>query len=98
MTYLYQELTSNRFHDAFADMGRKNAFTYDGLEALYEYLLEVANDTGEPIEIDVIGLCCEFTEYASIEEYNKDYQTDHENWEELDTVTQFGNAAIVTNR
>ena len=37
---------------------------------------ELAEDLGEPIELDIIGICCEFTEYESLEEFNHDYQLD----------------------
>lgn len=54
---IYQILTKSQFHDAFHHMGRKDNFSYDGLNALYDYLDEL-----EEYELDVIGLCCGFTE------------------------------------
>jgi len=36
-------------------------------------LEELSEDLGEPIELDVIGICCDFTEYDSIEEFKNDY-------------------------
>ena len=61
------------FVDAFRQAGRENQFTYEGLQALYEYLEEYEEDTGEEIELDVIALCCEFTEYESIQECADNY-------------------------
>jgi len=52
------------FTDAFRDMDRDN-FSYNGLKALYEYLEQFEEDTGEEMELDVIALCCEFSEYDS---------------------------------
>jgi len=63
---IYQTLTKSQFHDAFHHMGRKDNFSYNGLNALYDYL-----DEQEEYELDVIGLCCEFTE-SSITDALKD--------------------------
>ena len=63
---IYQTLTNSMFHDAFHHMGRKDNFSYDGLNALYDYLDEL-----EEYELDVIALCCEFTE-SSITDALKD--------------------------
>jgi len=53
---------------------RKNQFTYEGLDALFDHLEEYEESTGEKIEFDPIAICCEFTEYENIEEYNKNYE------------------------
>ena len=57
-----------QFRDRFHQMGRKDAFSYDGLEALFDYL----EDIDANYELDVIGLCCDYTE-STIEEVRKDY-------------------------
>ncbi len=49
------------FRDAFQKMGRGDQFSYAGLGALFDYLEE----GGEDVELDVIALCCEFSEYPS---------------------------------
>ena len=51
------------FRDAFRDMGRKDQFSYNGLGALFERLEGYEEDTGEEIELDVIALCCDYSEY-----------------------------------
>ena len=53
------------FADAFRRMGRENQFSREALEALFNYLEEYEQDTGEDLELDVVGLCCEFTEYTT---------------------------------
>ena len=65
-------VTPNAFHDAFNTM-RPNQFSYDALEALYYFFEEYNEDTGEAFELDVISICCDFTEYADIGEVMKDY-------------------------
>ena len=62
------------FEMAFKRYEREN-FSYDGLKALFEYLEEYEEGTGEEIELDVIALCCEYAEYDSLKEYNDDYGT-----------------------
>jgi len=52
----------NQFRDAFYRMGRKDNFSYEGLEVLFEYLEEIEEGTGTEIELDVIALCCDFSE------------------------------------
>ena len=52
MTYIYQTVTESMFHDAFVRMGRKDQFSHEGRAALYGYLAELVNDTGEPIKLD----------------------------------------------
>ena len=67
------------FIDAFKKMGREGNFSNDGLVALYEYLEMLEDDTGQPIELDVIALCCEFTEYDNLEEFQADYGREFSN-------------------
>ncbi len=50
------------FCDAFRKMDRNDTFSYDGKKALFDYLEEVEQDTGEEIELDVIALCCDYDE------------------------------------
>ena len=49
------------FRRAFEEC-RPDNFSYDGLKVLFEYLEEYEMDTGDELELDVIGLCCDFAE------------------------------------
>jgi len=51
----------------------KNNFSYEGLSALFDYLEEMEESTGEELEFDPIALCCEFEEYDSFEEFQEEY-------------------------
>ena len=75
------------FIDAFRKMGRENNFSYNGLVALYEYLEMLGDDLGQPIELDVIALCCEYTEYDNLEEFQADYNEDYETIEDIQNAT-----------
>jgi hypothetical protein len=50
------------FHQAFRDFNRSDSFSNEGLEVLFKYLEGLSEDIGEPIELDVIGLCCQYSE------------------------------------
>ncbi len=63
------------FRDAFYRMGRKDQFSYEGLEILFNYLKDWEQETGEEIELDVIALCCEYAE-STIDELISDYDID----------------------
>ena len=41
---------------------RPDNFSREGLEALWDYLEQYEDDTGEEIELDVIAICCDFSE------------------------------------
>lgn len=61
------------FMQAFERYGRENQFSREGLCALFEMLEEYEQDTDQEIELDVIALCCDFTEYDSLEEITEAY-------------------------
>ena len=62
----------SQFVDSFRE-DRKNTFSYDGKKALFEYLEQYEEDTGEEIELDIIALCCEYTEYETALEVATNY-------------------------
>lgn len=49
---------ASQFRDQFHRMGRPEQFSYEALELLYEFLEEVAPDA----ELDVVAICCEYSE------------------------------------
>ncbi|WP_288985317.1 hypothetical protein [uncultured Flavobacterium sp.] len=68
-----QTIYLNDFRDAFHDCGRKENFSYNGLEALYDFLTEIEEGSGIEQELDVIAICCDFTEYENLAEYNREH-------------------------
>ena len=74
------------FQDAFYNMNRQDQFSYEGQKALYEFLTELEEENGIEEELDVIALCCEFTEFESIEELKNDYN-DIESMDDLENRT-----------
>ena len=62
------------FMDAF-EIIRPSNFTYEGLECLYNYLIDYERDTNTEIELDVIALCCDYSEYKDLDEYKQNYSS-----------------------
>jgi hypothetical protein len=67
-----QTINQYQFADAFRSAGRQDQFSYAGLNALFGYL----DDIGEEIELDVIALCCEYSEHKSALDAAADYGYD----------------------
>jgi hypothetical protein len=59
---------ASQFRDQFHQRGRGDQFSYDALGLLFDYL----DDCGSDIELDVVAICCEFTENVPLE-IAKDY-------------------------
>ena len=65
----------------------KNNFSFEGLHALFEYIEQVEDDIGEEFEFDMVGICCDYTEYDSIEDFNADY-SHYEDGYHLDDIRE----------
>ncbi len=51
-------------------------FSYKGLRVLFDYLNELSDDDENPYKLNVISLCCDYSEYKDLKEYLKDYPTE----------------------
>jgi hypothetical protein len=77
------------FSDAFRKAGRADQFTYEGQRAIFDYLEEYEDSTGEEIELDVVAICCEYMEYENLEEFHNIYdKEDYPNLDKLRDYTQ----------
>ncbi len=86
MSYIYQQINESDFIDAMTQTYDNTNFTYEGKQALYEYLTQLAEDTGMPVELDTIALCCEYTEYQDWEDFHAQYP-DIKDFEDLNNYT-----------
>lgn len=71
-----ESLFVSRFEDykrVVTDDNPNGNFSYRGLRALFEFLEEYEEDTGETIELDVISLCCDYVEYDNVADFVRDY-------------------------
>lgn len=55
---MIQTINVSDFRAAFHSMGRQEQFSYEGLGALFDYL----EDAAPTYELDVIALCCDYSE------------------------------------
>ena len=68
---MYQSINEYQFRDAFKSMGRDNQFSYGALNLLFNYFEEI-EEGGTPVELDVIAICCDYSE-ATYEEIASNY-------------------------
>ena len=98
---MIQTINKSEFTSAFHRAGRGDQFSYEGLIALYDYLEDYEDSTGEQIELDVIALCCDYTEYEDLEAFQEDYGDDYRSIDEIGqatTVIMFaGTSFIIQN-
>ncbi len=82
MTYIYERLSTHEV--ARRLKADENAgWSYEGALALAEYLEQYVEDVNVPMELDIVALRCDFSEYESLEEFNKNY---NKPYKDLDAV------------
>lgn len=84
---LKRNVSEYEFIQAFEDMNRANNFSSEGRRALFEYFEQYEEDIGEEIELDVIAICCEYTEYENLKEFQDNYGEDYETIEDIEDRT-----------
>ena len=67
---------------------RPNNFSHQGLIALYDYFQNLENDIGEELDLDVIAICCDYSEYKNFQELKKEYL-------DFETLEDFQDKTIV---
>mgnify|MGYP003122760112 FL=1 len=63
---------------------RTESFSRAGRSELFNYLVELEEDTGIEIEFDPIAISCEFSEYENLEEFHLNY--DKEKYPTIDEL------------
>ena len=85
-------VNEHTFRDRFMRSDNyKNNFSYEGLHALFEYIEQVEDDIGEEFEFDMVGICCDYTEYDSLDDFNADYSkysNNHKDGYTLDDIRE----------
>jgi hypothetical protein len=74
------------FRRSFEEL-RPDNFSYAGLGALFDYFEQYEEDCGEEMEFDVIAICCDFSEYANLAEFQADYGTEYETIDDIRDAT-----------
>jgi hypothetical protein len=70
---MFTKINQSQFIDSFRNMGRETQFSYGALVALFHHMEDTEENCGEEVELDVVALCCEFTEYSDLKEFNEAY-------------------------
>jgi len=80
-----QTINFSQFCDAFHNMDRNDNFSYKGKQALFDYLESYEEDceTETEIELDVIALCCEYSELTYDELFDQ-YDIDIEEYDDIE--------------
>lgn len=80
-------INEHDFIQAFKDAGRQDQFSLDALTVLFHHLEEWESQMSEPMELDVIALCCDYAEYDSIEDFQEEYGEQYVSLEDIEERT-----------
>lgn len=75
MTLVMTIDTAHELQTEFNRYNRSENFTPEGIRVLFDYLEEISEGSGEDIKLDIIGLCCEYSE-DSFEDIAANYRID----------------------
>jgi hypothetical protein len=70
-----QNVSEHDFIDGFQDSQYKDNFSFKGLRALYDYLIDYEEDCGTETEFDIVAIACDFSEYENLKEFHHDCDT-----------------------
>lgn len=82
---IIQRVNEYGFVQAFDEMDRGDNFSVAARRALFDYYDDMSQDTGEPVELDVIAICCDWSEYTLselLDEYPQITEALGEPWDE----------------
>lgn len=84
---MIQEVTESDFINGFKECGREENFTFLGRRSMYQFFKMMEEDIDESLLFDPIAICCEFTEYESLDEINQAYGINLKTLDELGELT-----------
>ena len=94
ITGLVQRVNPSDLYHMACRMDRGHNFGYKGWQAIGEYLENLSDEIGEPIEADVIAICCDYASADSTDEWweenGQDSTIDAEEWENADEEDKLG--------
>ena len=91
---MIETITVSDFIRAFEQMGRAKAWSTAGLSAVF-YHLEECEDPNHPMELDVVGIDCEFSEYPDITALMNDYSVPEECEDDDEALDYFRDETLV---
>ena len=81
MPYIYREINESEFVDLFDEYNRSENFSRPARRELFEYYSEIAEGHGEPFQMDVIAICCDWSEFTAdelVQEYGDPAELDED--------------------
>lgn len=81
-----QTVNLDDFRCAFEAVRPEN-FSYEGQAALFEWFEDYEESTDQEVELDVIAICCDFTEYENLKEFREAYGDEYESLEDIQDAT-----------
>jgi hypothetical protein len=91
---MIQTINLHDFRQAFHNMGRGNQFSYEALELIFDYLEECDPDS----ELDVIAICCDFSEADFQEVANELDEDEDELAEECEGMDEDDTAQLIAEK
>jgi len=85
---IIEELSEDDFIRKFDECGRSSNFSVEGRRVLFQYLDDFGTEE-TPYKMDVIGLCCEYSEYKNLNEYLLNYSNQHDGRQDEETEEEF---------
>ena len=73
MSYIYTELSEHQIADRLLDDDNAD-WTYEQASAMAAYLINYAEDIGQPLQFDRVAVRCDFSCYNSALEALSEYQ------------------------
>lgn len=88
---MIQTLRLSDFTNAFRNSDRADQFSYEAQTLIFDYIEEYEQSTGEQVEFDMIGICCEWAESTPryiLDYYDTDIDTDGMSEDEISQAVQ----------
>jgi hypothetical protein len=92
---IVQVITKSAFHDSFRRMNREENFSYEARSALYDYLWEMSEESGIPMELDVIAICMEYSEVTDLQALADEYGVAVDDIEDIGFLIPFSSGWIL---
>ena len=83
-----QTICQHQFTEAFKQC-RPDNFSHQGLIALYDWFEELDADCGTETELDVIAICCDFSEYENLADFHESY--DKDDYPDIESIQEYTN-------
>ncbi len=94
-----KQITKDEFINEFLNSDYKDNFTIDGLIALYDWIAEYDYISDTETDLDIIALCCDFSEYKDLNELKSlySYNQNIQNIQNIDELFRYFNIVISVN-